>query len=146
MSVMPRTECGLQREEVTGRGRNLYSEELRNWCCSRCVVRMVKWRWVRLAGEKNSEWKNPLGKPSCRWKITLNWTINRVRRCGLDLSLHDKDQLRLVCTVMKLGLTCNAGDLYYILLDRYLSLYFTVILPVLSGRRAPCVARFLVVL
>ena len=45
----------------------------------KCVMVLVK--------KKNSECKKPIVKPSCRWKMILNWGLNGLERCGLDLCL-----------------------------------------------------------
>jgi hypothetical protein len=41
---------GLKREEVTGECRKLHNWELNDLYCSPNIVRVIKWRLMRLAG------------------------------------------------------------------------------------------------
>jgi hypothetical protein len=73
---------GPKRDEVTGDWRKLHNEQLRNLYSSPNIIRMIKSRWMRLAGhvarmgEKRNayrilvgkpEGKRSLGRPRCRW-------------------------------------------------------------------------------
>jgi hypothetical protein len=42
---------GLKRDEVTGGWRKLYNEELHNLCSSPSIIRMIKSRKMRWAGD-----------------------------------------------------------------------------------------------
>jgi hypothetical protein len=42
---------GLKRDEVTGEWRKLHNEELRNLYCSPSVIRIIKSRRMRWAGQ-----------------------------------------------------------------------------------------------
>jgi hypothetical protein len=79
--VLRRT-FGPNRNQVTGDGRNLHSEELHNLYSSPSIIRMIKsrrMRWVehvtRMGEKRNScrilvgipEGKRPLGRSRRRW-------------------------------------------------------------------------------
>jgi hypothetical protein len=74
--------CGPKRDEVKGDWRKLHDEELHNLYSPPSIIRMIKSRRMRWAGEewewgkkRNSyrilvgkpEGKRPLGRPRCRW-------------------------------------------------------------------------------
>jgi hypothetical protein len=71
---------------VTGRRKELCSEELHDLYTSGSIIRIMKSRRMRQVrhvariGEKRNAWrllvgkpegKRPLGRPACRWQITL---------------------------------------------------------------------------
>jgi hypothetical protein len=73
---------GPKRDEVTGGWRKLHNEELHNLYCSPSIIRMIKSRRIRWAGNvarmrekrnvyrilvEKSDWKGPLGRPRRRW-------------------------------------------------------------------------------
>jgi hypothetical protein len=77
---------GPKRYEVTGDGRKLHNEELHNLYSSPNIIRMIKSRRMRWAGniarmgtERNAymilvgkpERKRPLGRPRRRWVAIL---------------------------------------------------------------------------
>ena len=72
---------GPKRDEVTGEWRRLHNEELNDLYCSPNIVRVIKWRRMRLAGHVERmgeergvfrvlvgkpEGKRPLGRPRRR--------------------------------------------------------------------------------
>jgi len=78
---------GSKRDKVTGECRKLHNEELNDLYCSSNIVRVIKSRRMRWAGQiarmgerrgvyrvlvGKPEVKRPLVRPRCRW-ITLRW-------------------------------------------------------------------------
>ena len=72
---------GPKRDEVAGDYRKLYNEELNDLHCSSNIIRLIKWRKMRWAGqvagmgERRSGYRDlvgkphgtrPLGRPRCR--------------------------------------------------------------------------------
>jgi hypothetical protein len=81
---------GLKRDEVIGSWRKLHNDELHNLYCSPSIIRIIKSRRMRWAGQvagmgekRNAcmilvgkpEGKRPLGRPRRRWEdnITMGW-------------------------------------------------------------------------
>jgi hypothetical protein len=114
---------------VTGRGRKLHNEELRDLYTSPSIIRMIKSRTMRWAGhaarmmEKRYVYKSLVGKPEGKRPLRrsrLRWVDNiridlRVILWGgvdwIDLA-QDRDKWRaLVNSVMNLRGPCNAGKL-----------------------------------
>jgi hypothetical protein len=77
--------------EVTGGWRELHNEELHNLCSSPSIIRMIKSRRMRWAGnvarmgakknayrilEGKSEGKRPLGRPRRRWVDNTRITMD----------------------------------------------------------------------
>jgi hypothetical protein len=73
---------GPKRDDVTGEWRKLHNEELRDFYSSPSIIRIIKSRRMKWAGnvarmgerrnayrllEGKPEGKRPLGKPRCRW-------------------------------------------------------------------------------
>jgi hypothetical protein len=102
---------------VTGGWKKLYNEELHNLYSSSSIIRMIKWRRVKLAGhvarmgEKRNayrilvekpEGKRSLGRPKRRWVDNIKIYLREIRWDGMDWI--NLDQWRaLVNTVMNLG-------------------------------------------
>jgi hypothetical protein len=60
---------GSKRDEVTGGGRKLHSDELRKLCCSSNIIWMIKSRWagnVARMGEMRNACKVLVGKSEQR--------------------------------------------------------------------------------
>jgi hypothetical protein len=78
---------GLKRDEVTGGWRKLHNEELRDLYFSPSVIRMIKYRIMRLAGHiarmgrrsiGTPERKRPLGRPRRRWVINIKMELGDI--------------------------------------------------------------------
>jgi hypothetical protein len=100
--------------------RKLYNEELHDLCSSPSVIRIMKWRRMRLAGhvarmgEKRNayrllvgkpEGKRPLGRPSRRWANNIRMDLVEVGWGEVDwIGLaQDRDRWRaLVNSVLNL--------------------------------------------
>jgi hypothetical protein len=109
-----------KREKVTGEWRKLHNKELNDLYSSPKIVRVIKLRRMRWAGQvacmgdsKGVYWvlvgkpegKKPLGRPRHRWKDNINMDLQEVG-CGgmewIDLA-QDSDRWRaLVKAVMNL--------------------------------------------
>ena len=103
---------------MTGEWRKLHNEELNDLYCSPNIVRIMKWRKMRLAGHVarmeegrgvhkvlvgKPEGKRPLGRPRRRWEDNIKTDLVEVGRgCGDWMELaKDRDRWRaLVSTVM----------------------------------------------
>ena len=87
----------LKKEEVRGKWRKLYKEELNDLCCSPNIVRVIKSRRMRWAGHVarvgegraayrvlvgEPEGKRPLGRPRCRWEDNIKMDLQEVG-CGV---------------------------------------------------------------
>jgi hypothetical protein len=109
-----------KRDEVTGGGRKLYSEELHNLYSSPSLIKMIKSRRIRWAGhvarigEKRNaykivvgkpEGKRPLGRPRRRWVDNIKMDLRAIGWDGvewIDMD-QDRDQWRaFVNTVLNL--------------------------------------------
>jgi hypothetical protein len=117
---------GPKRDEVTGGWRKLHNEELHNLYSSLSIIRMIKSRRMRLAGniarmgEKRNaysilvgtpEGKRPLGRPKCMWVDNIKMDLRKIGWDGMDwIDLaQDRDQWRaLVNTVINLRVPYNA--------------------------------------
>jgi hypothetical protein len=88
---------GPKRDEVTGGWRELHNEELHNLCFSPSIIRLIKSRRMRLAGnvarmgEKRNayrilmgkpEGKRPLGRPRRRWMVGIGSIWLRIETVG----------------------------------------------------------------
>jgi hypothetical protein len=105
---------------VTGGGRKLHNEELRDLYSSPSIIRIIKSRRMRWAGhvarkgEKRNvyrflvgkpEGKRPLGRPSRRWVDNIKMDLLEIGWGGVDwIALaQDRDKWRaLVNAVMNL--------------------------------------------
>jgi hypothetical protein len=90
---------GPKRDEVTGEWIKLHNEELHDLCSSPNIVRVIKSRRMRWAGnvarlgeEKDvyrvlvgkPEGKIPLGRPSHRWEDNIRMDFQEVGCGGMD--------------------------------------------------------------
>ena len=109
---------GPKRDGVTGECRKLHNEELNDLYCSPNIVRVIKSRRMRWAGNVarmeevrgvhkvlvgKPEGKKPLGRPRLRWEDNNKMDLEEVGRgCGDWVELaEDRDRWRvLVSTVM----------------------------------------------
>jgi hypothetical protein len=115
-----RRKFGPRWDEVTGDWRKLHNEELHNLYSSPNIIRMIKSRRMRWAGNvarmgetrnvyrilvEKPEGKRPLGRPRRRWVDNIKMNLREIGWDGVDwIELaQDKDQWRaLVNTVMNL--------------------------------------------
>jgi len=111
---------GSKRDEVTGEWRRLHNEELNDLYCSPNIVRVIKWRRMRLAGHVarmgeergvyrvlvgKLEGRRPLGRPRRRWVNNIRVDLQEVGCEYMDwIGLaQDRDRWRtLVSAVMNL--------------------------------------------
>ena len=110
---------GSKRDEVTGEWRKLHNEELRDLYSLHNVVRVVKSRRMRWAGQVacmlegrgvhralvgKPEGKRPLVRPRHRWEDNIKMDLREVGRGGDWMELtQDRDRWRaLVNMVMNL--------------------------------------------
>ena len=111
---------GPRRDEVTGEWRRLHNKELNDLYCSPNIVRVIKSRRLRWAGQVarmgeergayrvlvgKPEGKRPLGRPRRRWVDNIRMDLQEVG-CGyvdwIGLA-QDRDRWRtLVSAVMNL--------------------------------------------
>jgi hypothetical protein len=90
---------GPKRDEVTGDWRKLHNEELHNLYSSPNIIRMIKSRRMRWAGNvarmgemrngyrilvKKPEGKRPLGRPICRWVDNIKMDLREIGCGGVD--------------------------------------------------------------
>jgi len=102
---------GAKRDEVTGEWRKLYNEELNDLYCSPNILRVIKSRRMRWAGQLarmgerrgvyrvlvgKPEGKRPLGRPRSRWEDYIKMDLQEVG-CGdmdwIELA-QDRDRWR----------------------------------------------------
>jgi hypothetical protein len=111
---------GPKRDEVTGEGRKLHNEELRNLYSSRDIIRQVKSRRMRWAGHVarmgeerkvytvlvgKPEGKRPLGRPRRRWEDGIRMDLREIGLGCVDWIrlFQDRDRWRdVVSAVMNL--------------------------------------------
>jgi len=104
---------GHKRDEVTGEWRKLHNEELNDLCCSPYIVRVIKLRRMRWAGNiapmgerrgvyrdlvGKPEGQRPLGRPRRRWEDNIKMDLQEVGCGGMDwIELgEDRDKWRAV--------------------------------------------------
>jgi hypothetical protein len=90
---------GPERDEVTGEWSKLHSEELHNLYSSPDVIRQVKLRRMRWAGNVarmgeerkvckvlvgKPEGKRPLGRPRRRWEYGIRMDLREIGLGGVD--------------------------------------------------------------
>jgi hypothetical protein len=90
---MLRRIFGPRRDEVTGEWRKLYNEELSHLYCSPNIVRVIKSRRIRWAGNVacmgqrrgvyrvlvgKPEGKRLLGRPRCKWEENIKMDLQEV--------------------------------------------------------------------
>jgi hypothetical protein len=88
---------GLKRDEVTGEWRKLLSGELHNLYSSPDIIRQIKWKRMRWAGQvgrmgegrkvyrflvRKPEGKKPLERPNRRWEDEIRMDL-RDSSCGV---------------------------------------------------------------
>ena len=125
---MLRRIFGPRRDEVTGEWGRLHNEEQSDLYSSPNIVRVIKWRSMRLAGHVarmgeergvhrvlvgKPVGRRQLGRPRCRWADNIRMDLQEVG-CGymdwIGLA-HDRDRWRtLVSAVMNLRVPWNAGN------------------------------------
>jgi len=108
---------GSRRDEVTGEWMKLHNEELNDLYCSPNIVRVIKWRRMRWAGNVARKWKRralyrvlvgkpegkrPLGIHRRRWEDIINMGLQEVRCGGMDwIELAwDRDRWRAIVHVV----------------------------------------------
>jgi hypothetical protein len=119
--------CGPKKDEVTGEWRELHNKELRDLYFSPSIIRIIKSRRTRWAGnvaqmgEKRNvyrllvgktERKSPLGKPRRRWVDNIKMDLLEVGWGDVDWVGLAKDRNRwraLVNSVLNLRVPWNAG-------------------------------------
>jgi hypothetical protein len=84
---------GPRKDEVTGEGRKLHNVELNDLYSSTNIVRVIKSRRMRWAGQRRDvyrvlmgkpEGKRPLGRPRHRWEDNIKKNLRKVECGGLD--------------------------------------------------------------
>ena len=115
---MLRRTFGPKRDKVIGEWRRLHNEELNDLYSSPNIVRVIKLRRMRWAGNVarmgerrgvyrmlvgKPEGKKPLGRPRHRWEDTIKMDLQSVRCGGMDwIKLaQDRDRWRALVTVVK---------------------------------------------
>ena len=118
----------IRRDEVTGEWRRLHNEELNDLYSSSNIVRVIKSRRMRWAGNvarmgeergvysvlvEKPEGKRPMGRPRRRWVDNIMMDLQEVG-CGymnwIGLT-QDRDRWRrLVSAVMNFRVPWNAGN------------------------------------
>ena len=94
---------GPKRDEATGEWRKLNNEEFNDLYCSTSIVRVIKSKRTKLAGQVarmgkrkfecrilvgKPEGKRPLGRPRRRWQDILRWMLRKwYGEQGLDRSV-----------------------------------------------------------
>jgi hypothetical protein len=112
---------GPKRDEVTGEWRKLHNEELNDLYSLPNIVRVVKSRRMRWAGQVarmgegrvlhrilvgKPEGRRPLGRPRLRWDDDIKMDLEEVGVCCGDWMERAQDRDRwwaLVVTVMNFG-------------------------------------------
>jgi hypothetical protein len=117
---VPRRIFGPKRDEATGEWRKLHNEELRDLYSSSNIIRIIKLRKMRWAGNvvrmgekmnayrllvRKPEGKRPLGRQRRRWVDNIRMDIGEVGWCDVDWIGLAKDRNRrraLVNSVLNL--------------------------------------------
>jgi hypothetical protein len=120
---------GPKRDEVTGEWRKLHNEELHNLYSSPDIIRQVKSRRMRWAGNVarmgedrkmykvsvgEPEGKRPLGRPRRRWEDGIRIDLREIGLGGVDWIrlAQDRDRRRaVVSAVMNLRVVVKGRKL-----------------------------------
>jgi hypothetical protein len=111
-----RRRFGPKRDEVTGEWRKLHNEELHNLYSSPDIIRQIKSKRMRWAGNvarmgkerkvynvlmEKFEGKRPLGRPRRRWEDGIRMDLREIGLGGVDwIRLAHRDQWRAVVSVV----------------------------------------------
>ena len=91
-SRVPRRIFGPKRDKVRGEWRKIHKLKPYDLYCSPNIFQVVKWRWMRWAGNVacmgerrgvyrvlvgKPEGKRPLGRPRHRWDDILRWIFRK---------------------------------------------------------------------
>ena len=119
---------GPKRDEVTGEWRKLHNEELNDIYSSPNIVRVIKSRRMRCAGDVartgegrdvyrvlvgKPDGKRPMGRLRHRWEGNIKMDLQEVGCGSMDWTelAQDRDSWReLVNMVMNLRVPSNAGN------------------------------------
>jgi hypothetical protein len=119
---------GPKRDEMIGGWRKLHNEELHNLYCSPSLIRFIKSRRMRWAGnvarigEKinahrtlvgKPESKTPLGRRRLRWEDNIRMDLREIGWGSMDwinLAQDRNQKWALVNTVMNLRVPQNLGN------------------------------------
>jgi hypothetical protein len=96
-----------KRDEVTGGRMKLHNEELRDLYSSPSLIRMIKSRKMKLAGNiarmrvksnayrllvRKPEGKRPLGRPRCKWVANIEMDVGETGWSGVDWICPTQDR------------------------------------------------------